>query len=490
MKQQSTSTDVLVADRAAVSWSNALMPVLPVIAIVFSAAIFFVDTYVSFDVAIAVLYVAVVLLSTSFCNRRGVFAVAVACVGLTILSFVIQHPLDNTGESAGRLCVALLAIGITTFLVDRIQSAADALASQARLLDLSHDAIFVCDMNDTVSYWNRGAERLYGWPRHAAIGKSARTLTQTAFPDAFEEINAQLLRKGYWEGELVDTRRDGSKVTVHSRWALLRDARGEPSTILETNTDIEATKQAEETLAQAQAELAHVTRLSTLGELTASIAHEVNQPLAAIVTSGEACLRWLERDEPQLDGVKRGVERMIGDGRRASEVVKRLRALAKKSDLRRLPINIAEIVDDALLLVQREIGINRIQLKRDYAADLPLVLGDRIQLQQVIINLVLNAIQAMVAFPGSLRELRIEMRSCTDDKVLVAVRDSGPGIDPQSENQLFNAFFTTKKEGMGMGLSICRSIIESHGGRVWASRNDTGGATFQFTVPRFEEEPI
>ena len=374
--------------------------------------------------------------------------------------------------------------------MDRIQSAADALASQARLLDLSHDAIFVCDMNDTVSYWNRGAERLYGWPRHAAIGKSARTLTQTAFPDAFEEINAQLLRKGYWEGELVDTRRDGTKVTVHSRWALLRDARGEPSTILETNTDIEATKQAEETLAQAQAELAHVTRLSTLGELTASIAHEVNQPHAAIVTSGEACLRWLERDEPQLDGVKRGVERMIGDGRRASEVVKRLRALAKKSDLRRLPINIAEIVDDALLLVQREIGVNRIQLKRDYAADLPLVLGDRIQLQQVIINLVLNAIQAMVAFPGSLRELRIEMRSCTDGKVLVAVRDSGPGIDPQSENQLFNAFFTTKKEGMGMGLSICRSIIESHGGRVWASRNDTGGATFQFTVPRFEEEPI
>ena len=141
-----------------------------------------------------------------------------------------------------------------------------------------------------------------------------------------------------------------------------------------------------------------------------------------------------------------------------------------------------------MLLVQREIGVNRIQLKRDYAADLPLVLGDRIQLQQVIINLVLNAIQAMVAFPGSLRELRIEMRSCTDGKVLVAVRDSGPGIDPQSENQLFNAFFTTKKEGMGMGLSICRSIIESHGGRVWASRNDTGGATFQFTVPRFEEE--
>ena len=151
MKQQSTSTDVLVADRAAVSWSNALMPVLPVIAIVFSAAIFFVDTYVSFDVAIAVLYVAVVLLSTSFCNRRGVFAVAVACVGLTILSFVIQHPLDNTGESAGRLCVALLAIGITTFLVDRIQSAADALASQARLLDLSHESFVHVDTigNDT-----------------------------------------------------------------------------------------------------------------------------------------------------------------------------------------------------------------------------------------------------------------------------------------------------------------------------------------------------
>jgi two-component system, LuxR family, sensor kinase FixL len=490
MKQQSSATDVLIADRAAVSWSNALMPVLPVIAIVFSAAIFFVDTYVSFDIAIAVLYVAVVLLSMSFCNRRGVLAVAAACVGLTILSFIIQHPLDETGESAGRLCVSLLAIGITTFLTDRIRSTNEALASQARLLDLTHDAIFVCDMNDTVSYWNRGAERLYGWSRHAAIGKSARVLTQSAFPEAFEEINAELLRKGYWEGELVDTRRDGSKVTVHSRWLLLRDARGEPSTILETNTDIEATKQAEETLAQAQAELAHVSRLSTLGELTASIAHEVNQPLAAIVTSGEACLRWLARDEPQLDGVKRGVERMINDGRRASEVVKRLRSLSKKSDLRRLPLNIAEIVDDALVLVQREIGIHHVQLKRDYAAGLPLVLGDRIQLQQVLINLVLNAIQAMISVPDGPRELRIEMRPCSDGKVVVAVRDSGPGIEPQNENQLFNAFFTTKKDGMGMGLSICRTIIESHGGRVWASRNDTGGATFQFTVPRSEEGSI
>ncbi|HEY6831609.1 MAG TPA: ATP-binding protein [Pseudolabrys sp.] len=464
------------------------MPVLPVIAVVFSAAVFFVDTYVSFDIAIAVLYVAVVLLSLSFCNRRGVLAVGGACAGLTVLSFLVQHPLDNTGESVGRLCVSLLAIGITTFLADRIQSTTEALASQARLLDLTHDAIFVCDMNDTVSYWNRGAERLYGWPRHAAIGKSARTLTQTAFPEAFAEINAQLLRKGYWEGELVDTRRDGSKVTVHSRWALLRDARGEPATVLETNTDIEATKQAEETLAQAQAELAHVSRLSTLGELTASIAHEVNQPLAAIVTSGEACLRWLARDEPQLEGVKRGVERMIGDGRRASEVVKRLRTLSKKGDLRKAPINLNEIVDEALLLVQREIGINRIKLRRDYGTSLPVALGDRVQLQQVVINLVLNAIQAMVSVPDSPRELCIETRPCADGKVVVAVRDTGPGIAPQAENQLFTAFFTTKEDGMGMGLSICRSIIESHGGRVWACRNDAGGATFQFSLPCYVEE--
>jgi two-component system, LuxR family, sensor kinase FixL len=488
MKQQSTS-NVFVADRAPVSWSGVLMPVLPVIAVIFSAAIFFVDTYVSFDIAIAVLYVAVVLLSLSFCNRRGVLAVAAACVGLTLLSYVIQHPLDETGESVGRLCVSLLAIGITTFLADRIQTTTEALASQARLLDLTHDAIFVCDMNEKVSYWNRGAERLYGWSRHAAIGKSARDLTQTAFPEAFAEINAQLLRKGYWEGELVDTRRDGSKVTVHSRWSLLRDARGEPSTILETNTDIEATKQAEETLAQAQAELAHVSRLSTLGELTASIAHEVNQPLAAIVTSGEACLRWLERDEPQLDGIKRGVERMISDGRRASEVVKRLRALSKKGDLRKAPVVVSEILDEALLLVQREIGIHRIQLRRDYGAGLPLVMGDRVQLQQVVINLVLNAIQAMASVKDGPRDLRIETRLRSDGNVLIAVRDSGPGIDPQDESQLFTAFFTTKQDGMGMGLSICRSIIESHGGRVWAARNDAGGATFQFTVPQYVEDP-
>jgi C4-dicarboxylate-specific signal transduction histidine kinase len=263
------------------------------------------------------------------------------------------------------------------------------------------------------------------------------------------------------------------------------DAKGNFLGYRGVSTDITATVragEAEEALREVRAELAHVTRLTTLGQLMASIAHEVNQPLAAIVANGDACLRWLRRDVPQLDEVRGAVEGMMDDGNRAAEVIRRVRALAKKTDAPKAPLPINDVIEEVALLLQREVLSHRASLRLELATELPLVLGDRIQLQQVIINLVMNGMEAMASVTDRPRELKILSRRETG-MVLVAVEDSGVGIDPEHAERLFNAFFTTKPSGMGMGLSICRSIIEAHGGKLWAARNVGAGAMFQFTLP-------
>jgi C4-dicarboxylate-specific signal transduction histidine kinase len=265
----------------------------------------------------------------------------------------------------------------------------------------------------------------------------------------------------------------------------------EPTTlgsVLVTLMDITERNRTEEALQQAQAELAHVTRLTTLGELTASIAHEVNQPLAAIVTNGEACLRWLAYRPPELEEVRGAVESMISDGVRASDVVWGLRGLLKKSTPQRSLFNLNDVIEQLVLLVERELLNNRVSLRIELAPALPAVLGDRVQLQQVIMNLAINGIQSMASVTDRPRELLIRSCQGDDGQVLIEVRDDGVGIDPKNMHQLFNAFFTTKPNGMGMGLSICRSIIEAHGGRIWASSNAGPGATFAFTLPPAREK--
>ncbi|MGC2492596.1 MHYT domain-containing protein [Candidatus Binatus sp.] len=242
-------------------------------------------------------------------------------------------------------------------------------------------------------------------------------------------------------------------------------------------------KRAEEALRHAQTELAHVTRVMTLGELTASIAHEVNQPLAAVVTNGQAGLRWLALETPRLDEVRAAVERIVRDGKRASEVIQRIRALAKKNPTMMVSLDINDVIREAILLVQREVSSRSASLRTELASALPRILGDRIQLQQVVVNLVMNGVDAMATISDRPREIVIQSQPHETREVLVAVRDSGIGIDSESADRLFNAFFTTKASGMGMGLSISRSIIMAHGGRLWASPNPDHGAAFQFTVP-------
>jgi PAS domain S-box-containing protein len=307
--------------------ASAAAAVVPVTAAALAIGIFVIDTVTPLDIAVAVLYVVVVLLAANVLQRRGVLLVALGCLALTVLSFLLSHGL-SADTALVRCVMSVSAITITTFLALKNQSANMVLREQARLLDLTHESIFVRTMNDVITYWNRGAVKLYGWTKEQAAGEISHRLLQTVFPEPVKAITAAVVRTGRWEGELVHVTHDGAQVVVASRWSLQRDERGRPVAIMEVNTDITERNRTQDALHQAQAELAHVTRVATLGELTSSIAHEVNQPLAAIVTNGEICLRLLGRDVPDLDELRAAVHGMISDGRRASEVIRRLRALA------------------------------------------------------------------------------------------------------------------------------------------------------------------
>jgi C4-dicarboxylate-specific signal transduction histidine kinase len=228
-------------------------------------------------------------------------------------------------------------------------------------------------------------------------------------------------------------------------------------------------------------------RVTTLGELSASIAHEVSQPLAAVVTNAGACLRWLDRGTPDLNEARDAVEHIIKNGTRASEVVQRVRALAKKTDTQKVPLTINELVKEVIVLVQHQLFSHRVSLRIELAPDVPVVLGDRVQLQQVIINLVMNGIEAMQSVTDRPRELVIRSHQDEAHQVVVTVMDCGVGISAENADRLFNAFFTTKSSGMGMGLSICRSIIEAHEGRLSGSGNVGPGATFQFVLPTYRQ---
>ena len=240
-------------------------------------------------------------------------------------------------------------------------------------------------------------------------------------------------------------------------------------------------KQAEDALHHAQTELAHVTRVATLGEMTASIAHEINQPLGAIVNSASACLRWLEAQK--LEEARRSASRVIAEGHRASEIIGRIRALAKKAPPRKDWLDVNETIHEVIALAHSEVQRNGVALETQLSEDVPVILADRIQLQQVVLNLMMNAIEAISGAGEGARELWVSSEKVESTDVLIAVRDSGPGLDLRSLDHLFDAFYTTKPQGLGMGLAISRSIVEAHGGRLWATPNAPQGAVFQFTLP-------
>lgn len=582
----------------------------PAVAVVLTIAIFAVDAFTPLGMAVAVLYVLVILLCSTFCGRRRLIWVAAGCAALTALAFAISHGAAVDSTAFARCLISLAAIGITTMLVLQNKDAEQALREQANLLDVTHDAILVRDLADVVRYWNRGAQQLYGWSPREAIGFNPHALLQTVFPMPISTITQILRATGKWEGELTHTKRNGEVVTVSSRWSLQRDERGDPVAVLETNNDISerqraekalrrskahlaeaqrlsqtgsfgwnpasgeiawsaetyrifeydpaikptaamivdrahpadrmavqhllenagsdgknwamrhrllmpdgrlkyvsvvahveptetgafefvgavmdvtAARRAEDDLRQAQANLAHLNRVSTLGEMTASIAHEVSQPIAAMVASAGAGTRWLAAGN--IDEVQQSLARISRDGHRASDVISRIRALAMKRPPRQDRVAINETVREVLALARGEGERSRAEVRTELAPDLPDVAADRVQIQQVLLNLIVNAFEAMTGEGASVRELVVSSRYDGAGHVVISVRDTGPGLDDEQLARVFEAFYTTKSHGIGMGLAICRSIIEAHDGRLWAARSEPRGAIFQFTLPSID----
>jgi C4-dicarboxylate-specific signal transduction histidine kinase len=271
--------------------------------------------------------------------------------------------------------------------------------------------------------------------------------------------------------------RDQLEVRVGERTAELKSANEA------LVNQIEEQKRTEEALQVARTELARVARITTIGELTASIAHEVNQPLAAVVANADACVAWLSRQDPNLVEARSAAERTIQGATRASEVIVRIRSMINKATPERVRVQINETIEETVALADSQAQRNNVSVVLDLAPELPEVLGDRIQLQQVILNLVMNGIEAMTRVTDRQRRLLIQSQKQKDSRVCVSVQDTGIGVNPDVMSRLFEPFFTTRSQGMGMGLPISRSIIEAHGGKLWAESTVSQGSTFQFTLP-------
>jgi PAS domain S-box-containing protein len=364
-----------------------------------------------------------------------------------------------------------------------------------RLVDSNIIGIFIGDSRGGIIEANEAFLDMLGYSHEDLISGRIRwtKLTPAEWSSADHDALAQMSATGTcrpFEKEFF--RKDGSRVPVLVGGAFFERKQDEGVVFVIDMTDRkraeEKLRASERRLLDAQLELAHVTRVTTLGELTASIAHEVNQPLTAVVANADAALRWLNRETPDLAAARRSVEWVIDDSNRANEVIRRVRSLAKKTDLEKMPLDLNQVVKEAIALVRRELNSHRVSLQAELAPALPGVFGDRIQLQQVIINLLINGIEAMQSVTGRPRELAIRSSQDEIGQVRLSVTDCGVGISAENVNRLFNAFFTTKTNGLGMGLSICRSIVEAHGGRLSASGNDGPGATFQFVLPLHQEE--
>jgi signal transduction histidine kinase len=333
--------------------------------------------------------------------------------------------------------------------------------------------------------WSAEHFRIFG------LDPDATTPSYAAFVDrihpedrtAFEDMLEKAVRDGSnfeWDFRIVTP--DGVTKYLHGLGHL--SAHGTENTeFIGTVMDVSERRISEEALRGASADLERASRLSTMGQLTASIAHEINQPLAAIITNADACLLWLEADRPDLAEAREAATRIVRNGLRAADIIKSIRTLTRKSAPEMVSLDINDVIREVIVLMGAEFLRRSVRVETALPSNLDSVIGDRVQLQQVVLNLIMNGIEAMSESMQGQRQLHIRSANDESGRVGVAVEDSGPGLDPARADRLFEAFFTTKPEGMGMGLSICRSIIDAHGGRLWASPNLPNGAVFQFTLP-------
>lgn len=353
----------------------------------------------------------------------------------------------------------------------------------AAIVASSDDAIISKDMNGIIMSWNDAAERIFGYTRTEAVGQPITIIIPPELSNEEREILRRLRNGEHIQHyETIRVTKQGNKVNVSLTISPMRNSEGQVVGASKIARDITEHLRAEHALQEAQSELARVTRVAAMGELAAAIAHEVNQPLGAVVTNGSASLRWLAGQPPNLEEVREAIERTVREANRASDVIRRIRALLQKGppQMERLDVNL--VILEVLTLSGSEILRGGVVVRTELA-DVPAVLGDRVQLQQVILNLILNSIDAMSTITDRPRELLVKS-SRHPNGVLIQVHDSGEGVDPKQADHIFEAFFTTKPQGIGMGLSIGRSIIEAHGGRLWFTPGSSHGVVFQFTVPK------
>ena len=373
-------------------------------------------------------------------------------------------------------------VGSSTDITER-KRAEQATRLLAAIVESSHDAIVSKSLNGVITSWNKGAERLFGYAAEEAIGQNITLIIPPERRDEERTIIEQITR-----GERVDhfetvrMRKDGSLLDVSLTISPMKDASGRVVGASKLARDITERKRGEEALRQAQTDLAHASRLTTMGEFTASLAHEVKQPIAAIVTDANTCVRWIMRDEPDLKEAREAAWRIVKDAKRASEIINRVRLLFKKGTPQRELVDVNEVAREMIVLLGDEASRHSISIRTELAEDLPHVIGDRVQLQQVLMNLIVNGVEAMHDVGGP-RELTIKSQPAENNELLLSVSDNGMGLPRHQADEIFNAFFTTKTHGTGMGLRISRSIVESHGGRLWAADNSPRGASFCFTLP-------
>ena len=348
---------------------------------------------------------------------------------------------------------------------------------------LSKTGSFITDLVADTHDWSEEALRIFEFDPATKVTLQAirevihpedMPVFQAAFKRATEGLDVNLAYR------IITS--SGSVKHVHAVGHVMENVERRP-VFIGALQDVTERRVAEEALNRARSELAHVARLTTLSTLTASIAHEVNQPLSGIITNAGTCLRMLDADPPNVDGARETARRTIRDGNRASEVIKRLRALFSKKDFTMEPLDLNEATREVVALSLSELHRNRVIVQSELADDLPPITGDRVQLQQVILNLLRNASDAMVGVHDRPRQLLIRTEQEGGDRLRMTVRDAGTGFDRQIMDKLFDAFYTTKSDGMGIGLSVSRSIVERHHGRLWAEPNDGPGATFSFSIP-------
>jgi PAS domain S-box-containing protein len=374
-------------------------------------------------------------------------------------------------------------------LTERRRAEEELRRSEAYLAEgqrISHTGSWGWNMVTGELFWSQEHFRIFGFDPETANPSYPMFLEKIHPKDRSvveQTVDRAVRERSDLEMEYRIVLADGSIKYLQSLGHPIIGESGDLVEFVGTVMDVTERKLAEEALRKTQAELAHVTRLMTMGELAASIAHEINQPLAAIVTNANACLRWLLDEFPNLEEGREAARRIVRDGKRAGDVIARIRGLVRKTDTEKARLNLNDVVEEIAALAQVEVRRNGVALRIELAPDLPPVAGDRVQLQQVILNLVMNGIEAMSAVTDRSRELFICSRQHESDQVLVTVQDCGVGIDQESLEKVFDPFYTTKPQGMGMGLAISRSIVENHGGRLWAVPNNGPGVTFEFALP-------